>query len=64
MSAPTKQKVDPLAMLFSEWRELALAVGNQPADLDGTEAALRQLEPGLCTQRLTEAINRLSVRAR
>jgi hypothetical protein len=57
MKTPT---TDPLALLFTEWRELALAVGNKPEDLDGTEAALRQLEPGLCAQRLREAIGRLS----
>jgi hypothetical protein len=55
---------DPLVLLFAEWRELALVVGNKPEDLDGTEAALRQLEPGLCAQRLREAIARLSENAR
>ena len=66
-----RKKTDPRVQeaasdegLFEQWRNLCLTNGCDEAELDGTEAALRQLGPELARLRLTQAVARLVARAR
>ena len=63
----SRQKSDPRVQeaqsddgLYAEWRRRCLTNGCDEAEIDRTEAALRQLEPELARLRLTQAISRLS----
>ena len=63
-TSPAVQSAESDAGLVAEWRRLCLANGCDEADLDDTEAALRQLGPELARLRVTQAVARLAARAR
>jgi hypothetical protein len=62
--SPEVQSAKSDEALALEWRRLCLVNGCAEDELDDTERALQQLGPEMARLRLTQAVSRLTARAR